>query len=1652
MATRIGDEGMVLPDAPKLMFDKAMQLSGGLSAHIKTLLKTSLNLGDDELDDNDIPDEHRELLREWQDVTTKSRLMDKIDYKEWVEKGVPIPFLVSLKSIRDSLPPRPIVARAEHIVAYPQLIEAYNEWEAHQRTLLEEMVSAFSSKSPSGKMDDAQYVNMHLAFTAAYVFRNTRRRIADSYRSEDWESPEQVHTALTGLDRFNNMNFFGMSDECRYSAFERITPDDIAMANRFFGQFFNSDWSAMLNYTIEQVRTTAQSTWKTSAEMRRATRLIGKLHDINVELRGRGSSVFESAMISGQVRSDRRGYKFRGIMDAIGRRHYDQPDAPLKIDPEITAESMLGVKMRATAPVVDADEPSEVPEGTPLDVDGTPLDQPRRPVRLDLSKEIAALEDADMDDSDESVYEDFRFLVDDYGFRGLQIGNYVPQKMRRYLTGAIHQSVNDLAEVVQLPPTLVALGNPLPDDLKENDEVKHESYPGMSLGLALGARGKGKASAHYEPGGSEASNTKRHIINLTRDKGSGSLAHEFGHALDFTLSELCDLRRAISGYRDKTVARITGRAAGTGVETVSEAWSVFWGLATNRHIQKHEPMPNKDRVRDVAREMLKPEHRGNAQYIDMVMGIGEVMRQIYAHELSPDELLLRHSINFSSVLVSGIEDCEAVLTSFAMDHYDATTSDAGTAQLYAVGIWSGADKYTPEYIRDIAATDLVAVIPKVEQMVKAVASKRIEEATGRAPHSDTIDKITRIVSEHFRATVYASKLVLRANEHNRFWHTAEGNRLVMNGFDKLDEERNQEEGNVNPRKEVMLRESRLMALTAAYIHRPPEELDREAFRNEVVHLGMMASSMEHFYDTMTQELVSPTPHSMESTLAQAPASIDPNVVDSASPQSIFRALGRLRILKDAGDLANGIEAIQSHLDSSGMEIPANRLAIHPRMMARLHTDLSHRLDYTLATFFEAEKGVMKAVGIDPDAGDKMHPALASTQAHEAMESPEMMAKAFKEAVGHHSDLPATHLHDLVGIYVISKAVRARLPEVLEAPTPATQFAAFVKAAKDIRNDYVIPCYKATPSGGWNNNSEPLDPEVQAFIAPYQTALYQHLESLHKEDRNHYDSPYDESGDVEDRHKNASLRSVGESFGQVRRCLEDVRPSRRSAEAENIRKATQATNLLVGRIVERSFHHGGSDHGSVLTRKDEVDSSNDPARYLEGLEKLAVASDDLAPAFAYMTPDERCAALVKVFGEESVPTPDSMSNLYEEGLVAFNNYGHLMSQRLNPPFDDWCQQHFSMLSGSLHTRELSADERNILKALRNEYRSGLASGIDQYETSRLVRASAAYEGRDFGRNSYLNGNKLKYWGTPVELFARSFETFTNDTLQNLGRESNYLVTVADAERQDRQMDYHEGLVVRDLILRGDRRHAEAVEARMFTGYSTDYSLAYPAREERLEMERAFAPLMKSLEAGLSQRFPEAVKLHEHNLANGVYDHDKKKVDLLRRGLSDSSLESDSAPGETTEPNVHVYDAHVDGAGDRDVKHDTPSSTVTAEAVAAPTPESSEASRRDDQETAPAATQANDGHGQSHEKPADEPLAAGAERTNDVNDVPLSVPPALKEAMSDMGDEEVSSPVSEHDKGQDSSSEAERDAEGEKTRLNKPDPSTKPPASGTYTFNF
>ena len=91
-----------------------------------------------------------------------------------------------------------------------------------------------------------------------------------------------------------------------------------------------------------------------------------------------------------------------------------------------------------------------------------------------------------------------------FGFRGVQFGNWANQADRQMALNQGYDALLDLAKIIGVPPKAISLNG--------------------ELGIAFGARGSGSALAHYEP--------DEIVINLTKTKGAGSLAHEWWHALD----------------------------------------------------------------------------------------------------------------------------------------------------------------------------------------------------------------------------------------------------------------------------------------------------------------------------------------------------------------------------------------------------------------------------------------------------------------------------------------------------------------------------------------------------------------------------------------------------------------------------------------------------------------------------------------------------------------------------------------------------------------------------------------------------------------------------------------------------------------------------------------------------------------------------------------------------------------------------------------------------------------------------------------------------------------------------------------------------------------------------------------------------------------
>lgn len=134
-------------------------------------------------------------------------------------------------------------------------------------------------------------------------------------------------------------------------------------------------------------------------------------------------------------------------------------------------------------------------------------------------------------------------FMETFGFRGVEFGNWVSQgrdsRERQWMLNNAYDALNDLAELLNLPPKAMSLDG--------------------TLGLAFGSRGRGQALAHYEP--------DSFVINITKTKGYSSLAHEWFHALDHYVirSASNDMHNFMSEF-----GRPIWGLSNTGVEMVKE--------------------------------------------------------------------------------------------------------------------------------------------------------------------------------------------------------------------------------------------------------------------------------------------------------------------------------------------------------------------------------------------------------------------------------------------------------------------------------------------------------------------------------------------------------------------------------------------------------------------------------------------------------------------------------------------------------------------------------------------------------------------------------------------------------------------------------------------------------------------------------------------------------------------------------------------------------------------------------------------------------------------------------------------------------------------------------------------------------------------------
>lgn len=139
--------------------------------------------------------------------------------------------------------------------------------------------------------------------------------------------------------------------------------------------------------------------------------------------------------------------------------------------------------------------------------------------RADLYNDFRTMNNPRFAHSGDRVPDLYQVMID-YHLKGFEFGNWVNTEERNDYAAGILTTLKELATI---------LG------------TKNIGFDSQ-IGIAFGARGHRGAAAHYEP--------RLNMINLTKKKGAGSLAHEYGHALDYCFGAFIDQNKdytALSG-------------------------------------------------------------------------------------------------------------------------------------------------------------------------------------------------------------------------------------------------------------------------------------------------------------------------------------------------------------------------------------------------------------------------------------------------------------------------------------------------------------------------------------------------------------------------------------------------------------------------------------------------------------------------------------------------------------------------------------------------------------------------------------------------------------------------------------------------------------------------------------------------------------------------------------------------------------------------------------------------------------------------------------------------------------------------------------------------------------------------------------------------
>ncbi|MBQ9314257.1 MAG: hypothetical protein IJ220_04540 [Clostridia bacterium] len=161
-------------------------------------------------------------------------------------------------------------------------------------------------------------------------------------------------------------------------------------------------------------------------------------------------------------------------------------------------------------------------------------------------------------------------MIQKFNFKGGEFGNWLNENDRQESLNYGYDALLDLSKALNIAPSDISLGN--------------------RLSIAFGSRGSGNAMAHYEP--------LREVINLTKMKGAGSLAHEWGHAFD-------DIIGKQAGYKGFMTENSANRVITDLLETMKYK-TICNDESSKMQIEKYEK--TKSKLRSIVNSLFPNEY------------------------------------------------------------------------------------------------------------------------------------------------------------------------------------------------------------------------------------------------------------------------------------------------------------------------------------------------------------------------------------------------------------------------------------------------------------------------------------------------------------------------------------------------------------------------------------------------------------------------------------------------------------------------------------------------------------------------------------------------------------------------------------------------------------------------------------------------------------------------------------------------------------------------------------------------------------------------------------------------------------------------------------------------------------------------------------